>query len=140
MRLWRWRWRVIGHDYAMSRRSLRATATPIRCSIPTDFVVVSRWPTARCGKSGRQGRNLRVLAGTRSDSGCLVERIIRLLNAFCPVRVALPIDSSATMPSQEPDRSAEAVRRVLPDLCKLDRYERRAAAQRERAMLGRKKF
>ena len=39
------------------------------------------------------------------------------------------------MPSQEPDRSAEAVRRVLPELRKLDRYERRAAAQRERAVL-----
>jgi hypothetical protein len=44
-------------------------------------------------------------------------------------------DSSATMPSQEPDRSAEAVRRALPDLRKLERYERRAAAQRERAVL-----
>src|SRR5262245_53583338 len=49
--------------------------------------------------------------------------------------VPKPIDASATMPSQEPDRSAEAVRRVLPELRKLDRYERRAAAQRERAVL-----
>jgi len=46
-----------------------------------------------------------------------------------------PSDSLATMPSQEPDRTAEAVRRVLQDLRKLDRYERRAAAQRERAVL-----
>jgi hypothetical protein len=46
-----------------------------------------------------------------------------------------PIDSSATMPSQEPDRSAEAVRRVLPDLRKLERYERRSAARRDRAAL-----
>jgi hypothetical protein len=30
-------------------------------------------------------------------------------------------------PPQDPDRSAEAVRRVLPDLGKLERYERRAA-------------
>ena len=30
---------------------------------------------------------------------------------------------------------AEAIRRVLPELRKLDRYERRAAAQRERAVL-----
>ena len=30
--------------------------------------------------------------------------------------VPKPSDSSATMPSQEPDRSAEAVRRVLPEL------------------------
>jgi hypothetical protein len=48
-----------------------------------------------------------------------------------------PIDASATMPSQEPDRSAEAVRRVLPELRKLDRYERRAAARRDRAVLNR---
>ena len=63
-----------------------------------------------------------------------VTRIIRLLNAFCPGRVALPLDSSATMPSQEPDRSAEAIRRVLSELRKLDRYERRAAALREQAV------
>ena len=46
-----------------------------------------------------------------------------------------PIDASATMPSQGADRSAEAVRRVLPELRKLDRYERRAAARRDRAAL-----
>jgi hypothetical protein len=47
------------------------------------------------------------------------------------------------MPPQDPDRSAEAVRRVLPDLRKLDRYERRAAVQRDRAVFnlyGREKF
>src|SRR5262245_60595042 len=62
-----------------------------------------------------------------------VTRIIRLLNAFGPGGVALPIDSSATMPLEEPDRSAEAIRQVLPELRKLDRYERRAAARRDRA-------
>jgi hypothetical protein len=53
------------------------------------------------------------------------------------VRVILPkpFDASATMPSQEPDRSAEAIRRVLPELRRLDRYERRAAARRDRAVL-----
>jgi hypothetical protein len=68
-----------------------------------------------------------------------VTQIIRLLNAIDRGRVPSfpePVDSSATMPSQEPDRSAEAIRRVLPDLRKLDRYERRAAAQRERAVRG----
>jgi hypothetical protein len=66
-----------------------------------------------------------------------VTQIIRAINAlergsFLPE----PIDALATMPSQEPDRSAEAVRRVLPDLRKLDRYERRAAARRDRAVLN----
>jgi hypothetical protein len=64
-----------------------------------------------------------------------VTQMIRVLNAFDRGRLVKPSDASATMPSQEPDRSAEAVRRVLPELCKLDRYERRAAAQRERAVL-----
>jgi hypothetical protein len=65
-----------------------------------------------------------------------VTQMIRLLNAFDRGRLIVPqpIDALATMPSKEPDRSAEAVRRVLPELRKLDRYERRAAAQRERAV------
>jgi hypothetical protein len=40
------------------------------------------------------------------------------------------------MPPQGPDRSAEAIPRALPELRKLDRYERRAAARRDRALLG----
>ena len=38
------------------------------------------------------------------------------------------------MPEDEPQRTAEAVRRVLPDLVRLNRYERRAAARRARAI------
>ena len=60
---------------------------------------------------------------------------IRLLNAVLRGRHIESIDSSAAMPSQEPERSAEAVRRVLPELRKLDRYEPRAPAQRDRAVL-----
>jgi hypothetical protein len=43
-------------------------------------------------------------------------------------------DPAATMPPLEPHRSSEAVRRLLPDLVRLDRYERRAAARRDRAI------
>jgi hypothetical protein len=69
---------------------------------------------------------------------------IRLLKALGRDRVARsePIDRSASMPSAEPDRLAEAIRRVLPQLVKLERYERRAAARRDRAvqaLLGRRK-
>ena len=66
-----------------------------------------------------------------------VTQMIRLLNAFDRSRLIVPkpIDASATMPSQEAERSAEAVRRVLPELRKLDRYERRAAVRRDRAVL-----
>ena len=47
-----------------------------------------------------------------------VTQIKRFFNALDRGKLILPkpSDSSATMPSQEPDRSAEAVRRVLPDL------------------------
>jgi len=66
-----------------------------------------------------------------------VAQMIRLIDAFERGRpIVPPIDASATMPSQEPDRSAEAVRRVLPELRKLDRYERRGAARRDRAVLN----
>jgi hypothetical protein len=67
-----------------------------------------------------------------------VTQIIRFVNALDRGRLIVPkpIDASATMPSQEPYRSAEAVRRVLPELRKLDRYERRAAARRDRAVLN----
>jgi hypothetical protein len=43
-------------------------------------------------------------------------------------------DPAATMPSQEPQRSSEAMRRILPDLVKLNRYESRAVARRDRAI------
>jgi hypothetical protein len=38
------------------------------------------------------------------------------------------------MPAQEPERTAEAVRRVLPELIRLNRYESRAVSQRDRAI------
>jgi hypothetical protein len=51
----------------------------------------------------------------------------RYLHAILP-------DSAATMPSQEPERTAEAIRRAWPGIQKLDRYESRAAARRDRAV------
>ena len=65
-------------------------------------------------------------------------QMIRVIDTLGRGRLIVPkpIAASAATPSQEPDRSAEAVRRVLPELYKLDRNERRAAVQRERAVLG----
>jgi hypothetical protein len=37
------------------------------------------------------------------------------------------------MPVDEPDKSAEAIRRALPELLKLDRYEQNARGRRDRA-------
>jgi len=62
----------------------------------------------------------------------LIIRWLKAYERYLPV--PKPIDHSATMPSQEPDRSAEAMRRALPELLKLDRYERRASAMRDRAV------
>ena len=67
-----------------------------------------------------------------------VSQMIRLIDAFDRGRLIdpKPIDASATMPSQEPDRSAEAMRRVLSELCKLERYEHRASGRRDQALLN----
>lgn len=45
-----------------------------------------------------------------------------------------PPDPSITMPPEGPERMAEAVVRSFPELLKLDRYERRAIARRNRAI------
>jgi hypothetical protein len=74
------------------------------------------------------------LAQVRRAKIALIERACAF-GALDPPRPK-PIDALATMPPHEPDRSAEAVRRVLPELRKLDRYERRAAARRDRAVLN----
>jgi hypothetical protein len=46
----------------------------------------------------------------------------------------LAVDKLPPMPSQEPARTAEAVRRALPDLLRLARYEARAIKRRDRAI------
>ena len=46
----------------------------------------------------------------------------------------MSIDAASTMPTTEPERTAEAVRRALPQLRKLDRYEQRAAVRRRQAL------
>jgi hypothetical protein len=43
----------------------------------------------------------------------------------------VPVDPLPAMPAQEPERNAEAVRRALPDLLRLSRYESRARARRD---------
>src|SRR5262245_35094052 len=40
------------------------------------------------------------------------------------VRAPKPVEPPVPLPPQEPDQSAEALRRALPELLKLDRYER----------------
>jgi hypothetical protein len=47
---------------------------------------------------------------------------------------ARPVFPLEALPVEEPGHSAEAIRRMLPQLCKLERYERRAASRRDRAI------
>ena len=60
-----------------------------------------------------------------------VTRFLTSIDRGLPLSLTVPVAPS--MPSSELERSAEAVRRALPELLKLDRYERRATARRDRA-------
>jgi hypothetical protein len=57
-----------------------------------------------------------------------------ILSGRAPPILPERIDPLATMPPEEPERTAEAVRRALPELAKLNRYESRAVARRDRAI------
>jgi hypothetical protein len=48
--------------------------------------------------------------------------------------VSDPHGAEANTPSQEPELLAEAVQRAIPELIKLERYERRTSALRDRAL------
>lgn len=89
------------------------------------------------------------LAQVLQVKGALIERMRTLREFDAPLRsrptrqiirtgatgmLSVPVQAEGTMSSTEPERSGQAVRRVLPELVKLDRYERRAAARRERSV------
>jgi hypothetical protein len=57
-----------------------------------------------------------------------------ILSGRAPPSLPERIDPSATMPAREPERTAEALRRALPELLQLNRYESRAVARRDRAI------
>ena len=62
-----------------------------------------------------------------------VRGVRKILDLIARGEVPRRIDPLATMPSGEIERTAEALRRALPELTKLARYESRAAARRDRA-------
>jgi hypothetical protein len=76
------------------------------------------------------------IAGRSAAAATLEIRQIKRIQNL--IDGGLPWDSNAPaptqMPSSEPEHSTEAMRRALPELLKLDRYERRATARRDRAM------
>jgi hypothetical protein len=62
-----------------------------------------------------------------------------ILQHFCGAtlwkgRPKFAVDPLPAMPSQEPQRTAEAARRALPELLMLSRYESRAVTRRDRAI------
>jgi hypothetical protein len=108
----------------------------------TDFVILEY---ARAAAEAEFG-----IARVRQAKVALIERMLafdqleqpqlslRHFNAWDrgELKLPTPVDAAGTMPSAEADRLAEAVRRALPELLKLDRYERRAVALRHRAVRG----
>jgi hypothetical protein len=60
-----------------------------------------------------------------------IERVVTFTDRGPPWDVSAP--APPELPSADPERSAEAVRRALPELLKLDRYEQRATFRRDRA-------
>jgi len=50
------------------------------------------------------------------------------------IRIPASLRLYPKLPTQEPDRTAEAIRRSLPELIKLDRYERRSVLLLDRTM------
>jgi hypothetical protein len=60
-----------------------------------------------------------------------IKRILNSIDRGLPWDLSVP--PPPRMPSSEPDRTAEAIRRAVPELLTLDRYERSAAARRDKA-------
>jgi hypothetical protein len=64
-----------------------------------------------------------------------LSEINRFFKGFDRGELILPERSKPpAMPTTEPERSAEAIRRALPELMRLNRYERHAGARRAQAM------
>jgi hypothetical protein len=69
--------------------------------------------------------------GSSAKEFCFLKAV---LSGRWPTAMPQRIDPLATMPTEEPERTAEAIRRALPELALLDRYESRAVARRDRAI------
>lgn len=61
-----------------------------------------------------------------------IKASLRNNNTWLPLPI--PPDPAETMPADAQERVAEAIRRALPELAKLERYESRAIGRRNRAL------
>jgi len=74
------------------------------------------------------------LARVRRISVELIDCVTASGRGSPPERIRSSIEPTIPLPAYQPDRSAEALRRALPSLARLDRYERRAAIRLDRAV------
>ena len=87
------------------------------------------------------------LARVRQAKVALIERVMasgaslaysevprKVLQSRTLAREVQAQEAPAAMPSAEPCRSAEAIKRALPALVKFDRYEQSTRARRDRAV------
>jgi hypothetical protein len=70
----------------------------------------------------------------RPRASHLIRETKRFLRAFDRGEPRFEGLEPPAMPKTEPERTAEAIRRALPELIKLERYERCAAGRRARAL------
>ena len=70
----------------------------------------------------------------RPPANQLFREVKRCLRALDRGMFLDPQIEPPAMPTTEPELTAEAIRRALPELIMLDRYERRAAGRRARAL------
>lgn len=76
------------------------------------------------------------LARVRQAKVAVIERMLALGEFDGPrAGITEPVEAEA-MPPEELERLGEAVRRALPELANLDRYERRAAVRRDRSLIA----
>jgi hypothetical protein len=73
----------------------------------------------------------KILASKKDELAWVMQHF---LGAAQKGRPKFAVDELPEMPTEEPQRTAEAVRRVLHELLRLSRYESRAAAHRDRAI------
>jgi hypothetical protein len=69
----------------------------------------------------------------------LKDEVAWIMQRYCGAKLwkgrpKLAVDRLQTMPSHEPQRTAEAFRRILPEFVKLRRHESRAVLRRDRAI------
>jgi hypothetical protein len=74
----------------------------------------------------------KIFASKRDEVVWVAQHFLGLKLRKNPAKFAA--DDLPEMPTEEPQRTAEAVRRALPSLLKLQRFEARAAARRDEAI------